>query len=110
MVFSKLVEAVSRRRGRAASRAPRPMDRMAEATLRDGSTKAAAELVRGDVLVVVEGEVIPGGGRVIEGIALVDESAITGESAPVLASPAATAAQSWPARGRCRAGSSSRCA
>jgi len=52
----------------------------------DGATKqvAANELRKGDVVVVVAGEVIPGDGDVIEGIASVDESAITGESAPVI--------------------------
>ena len=54
------------------------------ATLRDGGTKPSSELVRGDVVVVEAGELIPGDGTVIEGIASVDESAITGESAPVI--------------------------
>src|SRR5207342_3459163 len=54
------------------------------AKLRDGSEKPAAELVRGDTVVVEAGETIPGDGTVIEGIATVDESAITGESAPVV--------------------------
>ena len=40
--------------------------------------------MRGDVVVVPAGELIPGDGTVIEGIATVDESAITGESAPVI--------------------------
>ncbi|MEI7557182.1 potassium-transporting ATPase subunit KdpB, partial [Candidatus Chlorohelix sp.] len=45
---------------------------------------AAPQLKKGDVVLVVAGEVIPGDGEVIEGIASVDESAITGESAPVI--------------------------
>ena len=44
----------------------------------------AGELRKGDVVVVSAGEIIPGDGDVIEGIASVDESAITGESAPVI--------------------------
>jgi K+-transporting ATPase ATPase B chain len=44
----------------------------------------AAELRKGDVVVVTAGETIPGDGDVIDGIASVDESAITGESAPVI--------------------------
>ena len=44
----------------------------------------AAELRKGDVVIVAAGEIIPGDGEVIEGIASVDESAITGESAPVI--------------------------
>ena len=46
--------------------------------------KQASELRKGDVVVVSAGETIPGDGDVIEGIASVDESAITGESAPVI--------------------------
>jgi potassium-transporting ATPase ATP-binding subunit len=45
---------------------------------------AASELRKGDIVVVAAGETIPGDGDVIEGIASVDESAITGESAPVI--------------------------
>jgi K+-transporting ATPase ATPase B chain len=54
------------------------------AQMRDGSQKRASELRPGDVVVVAAGEPIPGDGTVIEGIASVDESAITGESAPVI--------------------------
>jgi potassium-transporting ATPase ATP-binding subunit len=46
--------------------------------------KAASELRRGDVVVVEAGGVIPRDGTVIEGMTLVDESAVTGESAPVI--------------------------
>jgi potassium-transporting ATPase ATP-binding subunit len=54
------------------------------ARLRDGGEKPAWDLRRGDVVVVEAGEVIPADGIVIEDIASVDESAVTGESAPVL--------------------------
>ncbi len=46
--------------------------------------EAASQLARGDVVVVEAGELIPGDGTVIDGIASVDESAVTGESAPVI--------------------------
>ncbi|AFC28420.1 K+-transporting ATPase subunit B [Paenibacillus mucilaginosus 3016] len=44
----------------------------------------SSELRKGDVVIVTQGEMIPGDGEVIEGLASVDESAITGESAPVI--------------------------
>ena len=50
---------------------------------------SAAELRKGDVIVCEAGDTIPGDGEVIEGIASVEESAITGESAPVSAPPSA---------------------
>ena len=55
----------------------------------DGSLEAvgSSELRKGDVIVVEEGEVIPGDGDVIEGVGFVNEAAITGESAPVLKEP-----------------------
>jgi K+-transporting ATPase ATPase B chain len=54
------------------------------ATLRDGTTKMAFDLTSGEIVVVRAGEIIPGNGTVIEGMAMVEESAITGESAPVI--------------------------
>ena len=48
------------------------------------SRRPSSQLVVGDLCVVVAGQVIPGDGEVVEGIASVDESAITGESAPVI--------------------------
>ena len=73
-------------------------------------TCRALELELGDEVVVTAGEVIPADGDVVEGIASVDESAITGESAPSSASPAATAAPSpaVPACSRTRSSSGSR--
>ena len=84
VVFANLAEALAEGRGRAQADALRAMRTDTVATLRDGTTRAANELHTGDVVVVTAGEVIPGDGTVIEGIASVDESAITGESAPVI--------------------------
>ncbi|MEA2251748.1 MAG: potassium-transporting ATPase ATP-binding subunit [Solirubrobacteraceae bacterium] len=84
VVFANLAEALAEGRGRAQAAALRAMRTETTATMRDGSTRAASELHRGDVVVVQAGEVIPGDGTVVDGIASVDESAITGESAPVI--------------------------
>jgi K+-transporting ATPase ATPase B chain len=84
VVFANLAEALAEGRGRAQADALRSMRTETVARLQDGSTRPASELHRGDVVVVEAGEVIPGDGTVIEGIASVDESAITGESAPVI--------------------------
>jgi K+-transporting ATPase ATPase B chain len=84
VVFANLAEALAEGRGKAQADALRAMRTETNATMADGTTKPASELQRGDVVVVEAGQVIPGDGTVIEGIASVDESAITGESAPVI--------------------------
>jgi potassium-transporting ATPase ATP-binding subunit len=84
VVFANFAEALAEGRGRAQADTLRSMRTQTVAHMQDGSTRAANELHRGDVVVVEAGEVIPGDGTVIEGIASVDESAITGESAPVI--------------------------
>jgi K+-transporting ATPase ATPase B chain len=84
VVFANLAEALAEGRGKAQADTLRAMRSDTTARMRDGSTRPAAELHRGDVVAVEAGEVIPGDGTVIEGIASVDESAITGESAPVI--------------------------
>ena len=50
----------------------------------------SATLRKGDIVLVVQGDLIPGDGEVVEGAASIDESAITGESAPVIRAAAAT--------------------
>src|ERR1700750_900884 len=84
VVFANLAEAMAEGRGRAQAASLRAMRSETTAKMRDGGEKPASELVRGDVVVVEAGEGIPGDGTVVEGIASVDESAITGESAPVI--------------------------
>jgi potassium-transporting ATPase ATP-binding subunit len=84
VIFANFAEALAEGRGKAQADALRAMRTETVARLRDGGEKPASELRRGDVVVVEAGETIPGDGTVIEGIASVDESAITGESAPVV--------------------------
>jgi potassium-transporting ATPase ATP-binding subunit len=84
VIFANMAEAFAEGRGRAQADTLRNMRKETVATMRDGSMKAASALTRGDIVVVLAGELIPGDGSVIEGIATVDESAITGESAPVI--------------------------
>jgi len=84
VVFANTAEAFAEGRGRAQADTLRAMRKEAVAIMQDGTTKPASELIRGDIVVIEAGELIPGDGTVIEGIATVDESAITGESAPVI--------------------------
>jgi potassium-transporting ATPase ATP-binding subunit len=84
VVFANIAEAFAEGRGRAQADTLRSMRQETVAHMRDGSEMTASELTRGDVVIVDTGELIPGDGTVIEGIATVDESAITGESAPVI--------------------------
>jgi K+-transporting ATPase ATPase B chain len=84
VVFANMAEAFAEGRGRAQADTLRTMRKETVARLEDGTIKQASDLVKGDVVLVEAGELIPGDGTVIEGIASVDESAITGESAPVI--------------------------
>jgi len=82
--FGNLAEAVAEGRGKAQADALRGMRTETPARLHDGTTKSSAELLPGDVVEVLAGELIPGDGTIVEGIASVDEAAVTGESAPVV--------------------------
>jgi K+-transporting ATPase ATPase B chain len=96
VIFANLAEAVAEGRGKAQAESLRKTrtDTMARRLTNWASNRpvsdlvetsvAATELKLDDVVVVEAGQVIPGDGDVIEGVASVDESAITGESAPVI--------------------------
>ncbi|MFD4636118.1 potassium-transporting ATPase subunit KdpB [Lentzea sp. NPDC058436] len=84
VLFANLAEAVAEGRGKAQAESLRRTKKDAVARLVNGDVVAGTELKIGDLVVVEAGEVIPGDGDVVEGIATVDESAITGESAPVI--------------------------
>jgi len=88
VVFANFAEAVAEGRGKAQARSLRSSRKqlVAQRRRKDGSLESvdATQLKKGDVVLVKMGELIPGDGEVIEGAASVDESAITGESAPVI--------------------------
>src|SRR5579871_6289139 len=84
VLFANFAEAIAEGRGKAQANALRATRTTTTAFLRDGREVAAPDLQRGDVVVVEAGMVIPADGEIIEGVGSVDESAITGESAPVI--------------------------
>jgi K+-transporting ATPase ATPase B chain len=87
VVFANFAEALAEGRGKAQAAALRGLRKETTARrLVDGREQPvpASELRKGDLVVVEAGQLIPGDGEVVEGIASVDESAITGESAPVI--------------------------
>jgi K+-transporting ATPase ATPase B chain len=88
VLFANLAEAVAEGRGRAQAESLRRTrsDTVARRLTADGAEEQVPgnALGVGDLVVVEAGQVIPGDGDVVEGVASVDESAITGESAPVI--------------------------
>ena len=88
VLFANFAESVAEGRGKAQAASLKKTQKDTEAHRLDENGEetiiSSSELKKGDVVMVVAGEVIPGDGEVIEGIASVDESAITGESAPVV--------------------------
>ncbi len=87
VVFANFAEAVAEGRGKAQADTLRKMRKETMARKLVGGREEqvpSSSLRKGDTVVVEPGQLIPGDGEVIEGIASVDESAITGESAPVI--------------------------
>jgi potassium-transporting ATPase ATP-binding subunit len=88
VLFANFAEAMAEGRGKAQADTLRKArsETVAKRLLPNGAieTVPSAKLRSGDVVMVTAGELVPGDGEVIEGVASVDESAITGESAPVI--------------------------
>jgi K+-transporting ATPase ATPase B chain len=88
VLFANFAEAMAEGRGKAQADTLRKAksETAARRLLSDGRTEgvASSKLRTGDLVLVAAGEFIPGDGEIIEGVASVDESAITGESAPVI--------------------------
>jgi len=88
VLFANFAEAMAEGRGKAQADTLRKArsETQAHRLRTDGSVEIviSSKLRSGDIVVVVAGEFVPGDGEVIEGVASVDESAITGESAPVI--------------------------
>ncbi|MBD2043684.1 potassium-transporting ATPase subunit KdpB [Microcoleus sp. FACHB-672] len=98
VVFANFAEAVAEGRGKAQADALRATksDTVARKLAPDGSVQevSSTALRKGDLVKVIAGDMIPADGEVIAGVASVDESAITGESAPVLKEPGSDIASS----------------
>ena len=87
VLFANFAEAIAEGRGKAQAESLRNSRTQTKARKITGKQEVptfATELKKGDIVVCEAGDVIPSDGEVIEGIASVDESAITGESAPVI--------------------------
>ncbi|MEU9601321.1 potassium-transporting ATPase subunit KdpB [Streptomyces sp. NPDC048109] len=84
VLFGNLAEAVAEGRGKAQADTLRRARTDTVARRVDGTKVPGTDLTVGDLVVCEAGDVIPGDGDVVEGVASVDESAITGESAPVI--------------------------
>jgi potassium-transporting ATPase ATP-binding subunit len=98
LLFANFAEAVAEGRGKAQADSLRATksDSLARRLAPDGTVQevSSTALRKGDLVKVIAGDVIPGDGEVTQGIASVDESAITGESAPVLKQPGTDIASS----------------
>ncbi len=88
LVFANFAEAIAEARGKAQADSLRKTREDTPAKVLDDNgivtTRASSQLKKGDVFICETGDLIPSDGEIIEGIATIDESAITGESAPVI--------------------------
>ena len=84
LLFANFAEAIAEARGKAQANSLRKTREETPAKLKSGEIISSSLLKKGDVFVCEAGDIIPADGEIIEGLATIDESAITGESAPVI--------------------------
>ncbi|MGV8138811.1 MAG: potassium-transporting ATPase subunit KdpB [Mangrovibacterium sp.] len=84
LLFANFAEAIAEARGKAQANSLRKTREETPARLADSKIVSSSELKKGDVFICEAGDIIPTDGEIIEGLATIDESAITGESAPVI--------------------------
>ncbi len=84
LLFANFAEAIAEARGKAQADSLRKTREETPAKLKSGETISSSQLKKGDMFFCEAGDIIPSDGEIIEGLATIDESAITGESAPVI--------------------------
>ncbi|KVV14814.1 potassium-transporting ATPase subunit KdpB [Flavobacterium sp. TAB 87] len=84
LLFANFAEAIAEARGKAQADSLRKTREETPATLKSGEKVSSSQLKKGDLFVCEAGDTIPTDGEIVEGLATIDESAITGESAPVI--------------------------
>ena len=84
LLFANFAEAIAEARGKAQADSLRKTREETPATLKSGEKISSSQLKKGDLFVCEAGDIIPSDGEIVEGLATIDESAITGESAPVI--------------------------
>ena len=84
LLFANFAEAIAEARGKAQADSLRKTREETPAKLENGKIIPSSELKKGNIFICEAGDIIPSDGEIIEGLATIDESAITGESAPVI--------------------------
>ena len=84
LLFANFAEGIAEARGKAQANSLRKTRKETPAKLENGKIISSSQLKKGDVFFCEAGDIIPTDGEIIEGLASIDESAITGESAPVI--------------------------
>ncbi len=84
LLFANFAEAIAEARGKAQADSLRKTREETPAKLENGKIISSSSLKKGDVFICEAGDIIPTDGEITEGLATIDESAITGESAPVI--------------------------